>query len=171
MNRKSTVYPTDILTVPQKCDIYYARVVDLAVERGLLTPDPETEVGCFAYSQHYYEGRKLAERLKEALRLFEKKHPKIVEARARERDDLFGGIHEVIQQSGPSEKTANLIRIGASRRIWPTGTSFVLTYPWDLSGSGRPVTFRNDLNDFMKRRVIAILEKAGKLRSRNLFGD
>jgi hypothetical protein len=45
-----------------------------------------------------------------------------------------------------------------------------LTYPWDLDGKGRIVRFRQDLSDFMKRRIVAILRKAGKLGHSALFG-
>jgi len=41
--------------------------------------------------------------------------------------------------------------------------------PWDLDGKGQPVRFRTDLTDFMKRRILEILKKAGKLRNPRLF--
>ena len=47
----------------------------------------------------------------------------------------------------------------------------VLTYPWDLAGKGQPVRFRDDLSEFMKRRILEILRRAGKLRTTLLFGE
>ena len=80
------------------------------------------------------------------------------------------GAVEGFLRSDSAEKTEELILVGATHCVWPVGTSFTLTYPWDLDGKGRPVGFRKDLTDFMKRRIIVILRKAGKLGHRDLFG-
>jgi hypothetical protein len=74
-------------------------------------------------------------------------------------------------RSDNADKLRDLIQVGASYRVWPVGTSFTLTYPWDLSGHGRPVRFREDMSPFMKRRILEILDTAGKLRNPNLFPD
>ncbi|WP_157212207.1 hypothetical protein [Desulfomonile tiedjei] len=109
--------------------------------------------------------------LQVAIRQFEQRHPEIVGERHDRQDHLFGGIVTAFSKEARSEKLRDLIILGATYGIWPVGTSFVLTYPWDLDGRGRLVRFRSDLSDFMKRRIIEILKKAGKLRHENPFGD
>jgi hypothetical protein len=170
VKQAAPVHPADQLALYEKCRIYYRRVVDLAVARGLLTPDPATEIGHFAFSDSYAQGKILDTKLREAIHAFEQEYPHGVAERAARRTALFGEALESFLESEPEEKVEDLIRIGASYLVWPAGTSFVLTYPWDLSGRGRPVRFRSDLTEFMKRRVIAILRRAGKLRGSTPFG-
>ncbi|MEJ2715692.1 MAG: hypothetical protein P8182_00895 [Deltaproteobacteria bacterium] len=170
MKQAAPVHPADKLALHEKCRIYYRRVVDLAVARGLLSPDPATQIGHFAFSDSYAQGKILDNQLRRAIRTFEEENPEAVAERAARRNRLFRGAVEDFIRSRPEEKIEDLIRIGASYSVWPAGTSFVLTYPWDLSGRGRPVQFRPDLTEFMKRRVIAILRQAGKLRGSTPFG-
>ena len=170
MKQAAPVHPADQLALHEKCRIYYRRVVDLAVARGLLTPDPDTEIGHFAFSDSYAQGKILDSKLRAAIRAFEEAYPDAVAKRTARRTALFGGTLHRFLESEPEEKVEDLIRIGASYLVWPAGTSFVLTYPWDLSGRGRPVGFRTDLTEFMKRRVVAILREAGKLRGSTPFG-
>jgi hypothetical protein len=85
------------------------------------------------------------------------------------RPDLKQTLDEPFHNASPEEKASHLIRIGATYAVWPKGTSFVLTYPWDLLGNERPVRFRNDLTEFMKRRIAGVLKQAGRLRNPNLF--
>lgn len=164
MKQAAPVHPADQLALHEKCRIYYRRVVDLAVARGLLSPDPAMEIGHFAFSDAYLQGKILDHKLRAAIRSFEEENPEAVAERIARRNRLYGEAVECFVRSRPEEKIEELIRIGASYSVWPAGSSFVLTYPWDLSGRGRPVQFRRDLTDFMKRRVIAILRQAGKLR-------
>lgn len=170
MKQAAPVHPADHLALHEKCRIYYRRIVDLAVAKGLLSPDPATEIGHFAFSDSYAQGKILDSKLRTAIRTFEEEYPGVATERAARRNRLFGEAVESFILSPPEEKIEDLIRIGASYSVWPAGTSFVLTYPWDLSGRGRPVRFRPDLTEFMKRRVIAILRQAGKLRGSNPFG-
>lgn len=164
------VHPVDALSSQQKCKIYYSRVVDLAAASGLLVPDPDTEIGHFAFSRHYNEGCELDRMLQHALRDFAKHHPDLVSARTYRLDEEFSGVATAFQSSTGPERLRDLILIGASHGVWPIGTSFTLTYPWDLEGRPRPVTFRDDLTEFMRRRILEILRKAGKLRNPQLFG-
>ena len=170
MRQAAPVHPADQLALHEKCRIYYRRVVDLAVARGLLTPDPDTEIGHFAFSDSYVQGKILDGKLRAAIRAFEKEYPDAAAERTARRNALLGGTLHRFLESEPEEKIEDLIRIGASYLVWPAGTSFVLTYPWDLSGRGRPVRFRTDLTEFMKRRVVAILKEAGKLSGSPPFG-
>jgi len=163
------VHPVDSLTPERKYRIYYHRVVDLSVASGLLTDDPDTEIGHFAFSSYYQEGGILDEKLGETIARFEDVYPKIAVRRSTRRNRELMGAVERFHASSVEEKIADLIRVGASRKVWPLGTSFTLTYPWDLTGKGRPVRFRDDLTDFMKRRIIKILEETGKLRSSDPF--
>jgi len=169
MSSSLKIHPADALSHKDKCRIYYSRVVDLAVVSGLLIPDPDTEVGHFAFSRHYYQGKELERKAQSALIEFEKNHPEIAEERRRVRNQEFLGAVDDFLGSDDAEKIQELILVGASHAIWPAGTSFVLTYPWDLAGKGLAVRFRDDLSEFMKRRVLEILRKAGKLRTRDLF--
>jgi hypothetical protein len=164
------VHPADVLSREERCRIYYSRVVDLAVARGLLIPDINTEVGHFAFSHHYLEGKDSDLMLQQAVREFEEKFPELVVERRAATDRVFMGAVEDFLRSDVSEKTDELILVGATHCVWPVGTSFTLTYPWDLDGKGHPVRFRQDLSDFMKRRIVAILRKAGKLGHSDLFG-
>ena len=164
-------HPVDDLTSEQKCRIYYRRVVELAVLCNLLTSDRDTEIGHFAFSRHYREGRELDLKLQEALRTFTERFPDLVIDRRKQQDEALAGVATAFHQSSNADKLRDLIVIGATYRVWPVGTSFALTYPWDLEGRGHPVRFRSDLPDFMKRRILDILKKAGKLRSPNLFEE
>jgi hypothetical protein len=162
-------HPVDNLSSQEKCHIYYSRVVDLAVAYGLLIPDPDSEVGHFAFSRHYYDGKVLDGNLTVAIREFEKEYPELVLERRADRNGAFMGTVDAFTREKDTEKVEEFILIGASYAVWPAGTSFTLTYPWDLNGQGRIVQFRRDLSDFMKRRIRAILRKTGKLRNPNLF--
>jgi hypothetical protein len=162
-------HPADRLSSQEKCHIYYSRVVDLAVVYGLLIPDPDTEIGHFAFSRHYYDGKALDGNLTVAIREFEKEYPELVLERRADRNGAFMGAVEAFAREEDSQKVQDLILIGASYAVWPAGTSFTLTYPWDLDGQGRIVQFRRDLSDFTKRRIKEILRKTGKLRNPNLF--
>ena len=161
----------DELSAGDKCRIYYARVVDLAAASNLLVPDPDTEIGHFAFSRYYDDGKQLDTSLMSAIKRFEREYGNAAAMRSTERDRRFRGAVESFQRADSEEKIRELITIGATHRVWPTGTSFVLTYPWGLDGTGSVVRFREDLTDFMKRRVIDILTRAGKLRSTDPFGD
>lgn len=169
MNDSTPIHPIEILSSQDKCDIYFSRIVDLAVESGLLDPDQDSEIGHFAFSAHYTRGKDLDHQFQSALREFEDKHPDLVlERRELQNETSLGAVDDFCGLSN-DDKVLELIIIGASRRVWPLGTSFVLTYPWDAAGNGKPVGFRSDLSDFMKRRVLRILKKTGKLRHSNLF--
>ena len=170
MTSISQRHPADALSHEQKCRIYYSRVVDLAVVSGLLFPDPDTEVGHFAFSRHYYEGKEFDRMLRTALVEFEQRHPELVGERRAAGNQTYTGVVEDFLRSDNSDKIHDLILLGASHAIWPAGTSFTLTYPWDLAGKGRPVRFRDDLSEFMKRRILEILKQSGKLRTPHLFG-
>jgi hypothetical protein len=160
-----------MLSSGEKCRIYYSRVVDLAVASNLLVPDPDSEIGHFAFSRYYAEGKELDTLLMSEINRFEREHGNAAAIRTAELDRRFRGAVESYRRADPEEKIRELITIGATRRVWPTGTSFVLTYPWDLDGTGRVVSFREDLTDFMRRRVADILAKAGKPMSRDPFSD
>jgi hypothetical protein len=164
-------HPVDALSSEQRCRIYYHRVVDLAVLAKLLTSDQDTEIGHFAFSRHYREGRELDLKLQEALRTFTERFPEAIQDRRRQQDEALAGVATAFHQASNADKLRDLIVIGATYRVWPVGTSFALTYPWDLEGRGHPVRFRSDLPDFMKRRILAILQKAGKLQTPNLFEE
>ena len=169
MSGSIPIHPVEILSPQDKCDIYFSRIVDLAVVSGLLDPDPNSEIGHFAFSAHYTRGKDLDHRFQTALRKFEEKHPDLVlERRQRQNEILIGAVDEFFN-STDDDKVRELVVIGASRQVWPAGTSFVLTYPWDAAGNGKPVGFRTDLSDFTRRRVLKILKKAGKLRNSDLF--
>jgi hypothetical protein len=171
MTSQRPEHPVSALSQEEKYRIYYSRVVDLAVYSSLLTPDPSTEIGYFAFSRYYEEGKALDHDLGRALREFEEKYPEeLQERRASLNIQLVGAIDEYFR-SDNADKLRDLIRVGASYRVWPVGTSFTLTYPWDLSGHGRSVRFRDDLTPFMKRRILEILKNAGKLRNSKLFPD
>ncbi len=139
------------------------------VAAGLLTSDSDTEIGHFAFSRYFTEGQELDRTLREAIAAFAEKHPELILTRRAQQDEMSEGAVTAFVQSEPSDKVRDLILIGASYQVWPVGTSHVLTYPWDLNGNGRPVAFRSDLTDFMKRRVLDILNKAGKLRNPHLI--
>ncbi len=171
MRSSHPIHPVDKLSAGDKWRIYYARVVDLAVASNLLVPDPDTEIGHFAFSRYYDHGKQLDTSLMSAINRFEREHGDAVAMRSTELDRRFRGAVESFQRASSEEKIRELITIGASHQVWPTGTSFVLTYPWDLDGTGRVVRFREDLTDFMKRRVIDMLARAGKLRSPDPFTD
>jgi hypothetical protein len=171
IDEEELIHPVDRLTPQDKNRIYFSRVVDLAVVQGLLEADPDCEIGHFAFSRHYFAGKKIDFDLQVAIRQFRQKHPEIVSERRDRQDGFFGGIVTAFSREVPSEKLRDLIILGATYGIWPTGTSFVLTYPWDLDGRGRLVRFRSDLSDFMKRRIVEILKKAGKLRDEDPFGQ
>ncbi len=163
-------HPVESLSLSDRCLIYYGRVVDLAVLSGLLTRDPMTEIGHFAFSDHYAKGKTLDRDLREAIREFDRRHAHAARARWEKLNQAFSGVVENYRSSSDREKIQDLIRVGASYRVWPACTSFTLTYPWDLEGNGQPVRFRDDLSLFMKRRILEILRKAGKLHDPNLFG-
>ncbi|MBI4964646.1 MAG: hypothetical protein HY913_15310 [Desulfomonile tiedjei] len=171
MNSNPECHPADALSREDKNRIYFSRVVELAIVSGLLIPDPDTEVGHFAFSRHYYQGKELDRKLRFALIRFEAHHPEIARERRDVRNESFLGAVEDFLAAEDRDKIQELILMGASHAIWPTGTSFVLTYPWDLSGKGWPVRFRDNLTEFMKRRVLEILRKAGKLRNPELFAN
>jgi hypothetical protein len=164
-------YPTDTLSRDDKYLIYYCKVVDLAVRAGLLTSDPMTEIGHFAFSEHYSKGKSLQRQLHAAIREYHERHPNIALERDIRRDEEFLGAAEQYRTASDEEKIKDLIKVGASYRVWPHGTSFTLTYPWDLSGRGQQVRFRDDLSIFTKRRILEILKQAGKLRDPDLFVD
>ncbi len=164
MTSAPPIHPADALKPHDKYRIYYFRVVQLAVAAGLLPSDSHTEIGHFAFSRYFAEGQELDRTLKEAIAALAEKYPELILARRAQQDEMSEGAVTAFVQSEPSNKVRDLILIGASYHVWPVGTSHVLTYPWDLDGNGRPVTFRSDLTDFMKRRVREILKKAGKLR-------
>lgn len=170
MSTSSIIHPVDALTAAEKNRIYFSRVVDLAVASGLLTGDPDSEIGHFAFSRHYEEGRTRDRRLQRELQDFRAKHPEAVSHRRARKDADFLGAFTAFEKEPVAEQVQDLIRVGASYAVWPVGTSFVLTYPWDLNARGHPVRFRKDLTDFMKRRILGILKKAGKLRDPALFG-
>ena len=170
MKDPSVIHPADTLSFQQKCRVYFSRVVDLAVASSLLTSDPDTPIGHFAFSRHYYEGRTLDRTLMSAIARFEREHPEMAAERAAQRNHAFMGAVEQFHRSDSRDKIKDLILVGASYAVWPAGTSFVLTYPWDLEGRGRMVRLRDDLTDFMKRRVIEILKRAGKLGNSDPFG-
>jgi len=130
-----------------------------------------TEIGHFAFSDHYTKGKALERRLMEAIREFDNHHPHVALDRRERQNQAFVGAAEEYRSSSDTEKIQDLIRVGASYRVWPVGTSFTLTYPWDLEGNGQPVRFRDDLSSFMKRRIVEILRKAGKLSDAHLFGE
>jgi hypothetical protein len=163
MTAIAPIHPVDALTPQEKCKIYYGRVVNLAVWSKLLAPDPNTEIGHFAFSGYFTEGIALDEALQEAIRIFSERYPELIIQRTAEHDVRFVGAVTAFQGSDDGEKIQDLIVVGASRNVWPVGTSHMLTYPWDLDGTGRPVRFRPDLTDFMKRRGVSMLKKAGKL--------
>jgi len=145
--------------------------VDLAAVSGLLVPDRDTEIGHFAYSAYYDQGKELDTALQLALQQYRQRFPQMVALRREEQNLEFAGAVQDYIQSENHEKLQDLIQVGASYKVWPTGTSFTLTYPWDLSGRGVPVRFRSDLTDFMKRRILRILNAAGKLKNPGLFDD
>lgn len=170
MTSSLQIHPADALSQDDKYRIFYSRVVDMAVVSGLLIPDPGTEIGHFAFSRYYYEGNELDRNLRSAIIEFQERHPEIVRERRAVRNQAYMNAVEDFLDSDNEEKIQELILVGASYAVWPTGASFVLTYPWDPGGGeGEPVRFREDLSEFMKRRVIEILRKAGKLKNPNLF--
>ena len=158
---RNPIHPVDVLSEQEKCRIYFRRAVDLAVAEGLLPRDRHTPVGWFAFSDAYEEGGRLDKKLRVDLNRFEHDHPQLVKNRHVLLDRRHDGAVERYQQSSAEEKRADLIRIGATYRVWPAGVSFVLTYPWDLAGNGVPVRFRPGLSDFTRRRICRILEDAG----------
>jgi hypothetical protein len=165
------VHPVDKLDQGQKCRIYYSRVVDLAVARGLLTSDQDSDIGYFAFSAYYREGAGLDTRLGKDISVYESLYPDLAFQRKIELNREFLGVVSGFLSEDNEEKINDLIIIGATHCVWPTGTSFVLTYPWDLAGHGQPVRFKKDLSDFTKRRIIDLLKRAGKLWNRNLFDE
>lgn len=171
MTSRFPIHPVDRLSRDEKCRIYYSRVVDLAVFQGLLMPDPDSEIGHFAFSRHYFQGQDFDAKLRTALKEFEEKFPELILLRRSEQDRKFLGTVEEFYTSRNEERLRDLIIVGASYRVWPTGTSFTLIYPWNLDCTGRTVRFRDDLSDFMKRRIVKILKDSGKLRSSDLFAN
>jgi hypothetical protein len=163
---KKPICPADLLQDWERHRIYYYRVVNLAVRNGLLDSNPTTEVGHFVFSDYYHQGGQLDADLLAALEDFEARFPKAARERRRQKAATLG---PELHKDDVQEVVLDLIRIGASYAVWPTGTSFLLTYPWGLDGNPRPVTFRADLSDFVKRRVLAILKQTGKLREPVLF--
>ncbi len=165
---KQPVHPAELLTEPEKHRIYFFQVVNLAVKEGLLPPGSDSEVGHFAFSDYYAQGRELDEDLRSAVMDFEARFPRVAQALEARKAELRqkDTSADLLQQT-----RLELILIGASHAVWPTGTSFVLTYPWTLEGTPAPVRFRDDLSSFMKRRVPAILADAGKLSDPLLFQD
>ncbi len=171
MSESAPVHPVDALTPQDKCRIYFSRLVDLAVFSGLLEGDRNTEIGHFAFSRHYDIGRDLDRSLQDRLREFEDEHSEMIATRRRKQSQLLVGVVDEFFRLSDEEKIRDLILIGASYRVWPTCTSFALTYPWARDETARPVRFRNDLPDFMKRRILNILKKERKLRNPNLFRE
>lgn len=169
MTGDAPIHPVDALSEQEKCWIYFRRVVDLAVAEGLVPGDPRTPIGHFAFSACYTRGRNLDEQLSTELARFEEQYPDVVKSRHAEMDWRYPEVIERYQRSSASEKRDDLIRIGASYRVWPSCTSFVLIYPWDLAGRGRLVTFRPDLPQFTKRRILQILKDAGQPCDFNIF--
>ncbi len=53
------VHPADVLSREERCRIYYSRVVDLAVARGLLSPDPNTGNRSFCFLSSLLAGKGL----------------------------------------------------------------------------------------------------------------
>lgn len=160
MTVEDSVHPIDRLSEQEKCRIYFRRVVDLAVAEGMLPRDRHTPVGWFAFSVAYEEGKRLDEKLQDDLHRFEHDHPQLAKDRHALLDERYKGAVGLYKQSSAEDKRADLIRIGATYRVWPTCVLFTLTYPWDLVGNGIPVRFRLDLSDFTKRRICRILEDA-----------
>ncbi len=169
MNTQPPIHPLDRLSADQKCQIYYRRVVDLALATGLLEPDPNSPVGHFVFSSHYFHGKTLDEAIGGAVARFRRDYPKLAAERYARLNNRLAGAIESFWESTPQELIRELILIGATFGVWPRCTSFVLTYPWDLGGTPRPVGFRSDLSDFMKRRVTKILLEAGKLKGPGPF--
>lgn len=169
MTAPAYIHPVERLAPRDKCDIYFSRVVDLATLSGLIEPDPDTEIGHFAFSRHYVLGRDLDRDLQTTLQEFEQKYPEIVAARRTSQNRLLMDAADKFVRLANEEKIRDLKLIGASYRVWPTATSFALSYPWDCDGRGRTVKFREDLPDFVQRRILAILKKTGKLRNPDLF--
>ncbi len=169
MSKSAPIHPVDALTPQDKCRIYFSRVVDLAVFSGLLEADRNTEIGHFAFSRHYEIGRDLERSLQERLREFEDEHSEMIAMRLTKQNQLLASVVDEFFRLSDEEKIQDLILIGASYRVWPTCTSFALIYPWDRDGTARPVRFRDDLSDFMKRRILNILKKERRLRNPDLF--
>jgi hypothetical protein len=144
-------------------------VVDLAVAWGLLIPDPNSEIGHFAFSQYYYDGKQLDLKLHNDISDYEKNYPELSFERIEELNDRFMGEVSSFLKQANEDKIHDLIILGATYCVWPAGTASSLTYPWGLDGTGIPVRFRTDLSEFTKRRIIEILKKSGKLRNPNLF--
>src|SRR3989339_2161561 len=117
MTSISQRHPADALSHEQKCRIYYSRVVDLAVVSGLLFPDPDTEVGHFAFSWHYYEGKEFDRMLRTALVEFEQRHPELVGERRAAGNRTYTGVVEDFLRSDNSDKIQDLILLGASHAI------------------------------------------------------
>ena len=129
MTDSISTHPVEDLSSQDKCDIYFSRVVDLAVASGLLDADPNAEVGHFAFSAHYYRGKELDRGLQTALREFEGMRPDLALERRRSQNEASLGAADDFPRSSDEEKIRGLIVIGASYRIWGAGTSFTLTYP------------------------------------------
>lgn len=165
----SLTHPVDLLSGPEKCRIYYSRIVDLAVVSGLLDPDPASETGHFAFSSYYSEGKRIDRDLQAEIVHYAEEFPQLARNRRDGQNLSSLGAAADHLLSDNATKLQELIVVGASQAVWPRGTSFALTYPWDLDGTGQPVRFRDDLSPFMKRRVVDILRRAGKLRHADLF--
>jgi len=58
-----------------------------AVFSGLLEPDPNSEIGHFAFSRHYTLGRDLDRSLQGTLREFKSRHPDMVAMRRSKQND------------------------------------------------------------------------------------
>lgn len=169
LDQEGNIHPLDLLQPEEKNKIYFKRVVDLAVWSGLLNPDPNSHVGHFAFSNHYHDGKRLETKLAEEIAYFEAENPELSKKIRDRRFQAFNISEEEQANWTERDEAQHLILVGASYQIWPKGVSHALTYPWDLDGRGSPVTFRPDLTEFNKRRVIKILKDAGKLRDPNLF--
>lgn len=163
------LHPVDLLLSTDKNRIYFSRVVDLAVFQGLLTNDPNSEIGHFAFSQYYREGKDLDLTLRWDIERYESQKPLDAENRRRTLAITLDEVAEDFLALENEDKLKELILVGASYAVWPKGTSFVLTYPWDADGSRRPVRFRPDLSEFQKRRILEILKKTGLYRGINPF--
>ncbi|MEW6350040.1 MAG: hypothetical protein AB1646_13320 [Thermodesulfobacteriota bacterium] len=165
---KHPIHPADLLTEPERHRIYFFRVVNLAVKEGLIPPTADSEVGHFAFSDFYAHGRELDRDLRTALRDFEARFPRVARAREDQNTELWKQDPSADLQK---ELRQELILIGASHAVWPTGTSFVLTYPWTLEGTPAAVRFRDDLSEFMRRRIRVLLTQAGKIGDPSLLLD
>ncbi len=163
------LHPVDLLLNADKNRIYFSRVVDLAVFQGLLTNDPDSEIGHFAFSQYYREGKDLDTALRWDVQRYESEKPLVTQDRRRTLSTTLDQAAEDFLVMENQDKLKELILVGASYAVWPKGTSFVLTYPWEPDGSCKPVRFRPDLSEFQKRRIVEILKKTHTYRGQDPF--